>query len=285
MDIRKLAPQTQQTLKRLDFNRDNLISVRELSFAKDRNGQLLGVAPQDQALLKSALNKAKGQAAPIVSLIQEASLPPGVRPPAPLFQETAKPSQAAAAEDDSEDESEKNTGLTLAHRRTAGEGNLQTGGEFSATYALPGLSVDVTADTSSLFRGQDGGVGDVSFNAESRMGALTLSASKEMGPEKGGLKGVSTAAELGLFTGFGLKAELSPALTENRRLGWSALALGSTHQWGGLSLNPKLSFEDTLSKPTYGASLSYEFGSGLRLEAEADSTRNLRVGGGFFTRF
>lgn len=306
MEIRRLSPQSQQTLKRLDFNQDQAVSASELSRLKGRDGNLMGIAPQDQMTLKTALNQAKSPHTLIVSLVDESENPPGYRPPAPLFGERARPDASAgtkspvaaparpvgkpAANDDEDEDDEDSPSsvaagspLQLKARTTIAEGENKLGKEVSAIYQLPGISLGVSADASPLSRGESGDVSNLSFSGEAQFAGVKWGLTHEAGKAKEG--GLTASAEYKLLEGHGLRFETSPTPSRKRPLDWSSLELGSSHQFGNLNLNPKLIFDSGTARPAYGGSLSYELGGGLRFEAEADSRRNLRLGGGYFTRF
>lgn len=90
MDIRQLSPQTQRTLSKMDFNRDQQLSTRELELIKNIPS-VQGIAPKDLALIQEALKKSKGPEQIIVKLVED-DLPPGYTKPEPIFREKpAKP--------------------------------------------------------------------------------------------------------------------------------------------------------------------------------------------------
>lgn len=308
MELKRLAPQTQQTLRRLDFNRDDAISASELGRLKGQNGQLIGVAPQDQLSLKTALKQAKSPNTLIVALVDEAELPPGLKPSAPLFGERARPDAAGAKpagkgpataihakpapakaaddEDDSADDPPETSvsggGLSLSASTKPGEAGKGLSREVSADYQLGGLSLNMTADANPLARGEDGTLQDLSFSGETQLGNLKLGLAHSGGNRADA--GISASAEYGLIEGHGLRLEASPASSRKHPLGYSSLEVGSSHQLGNFSVNPKLTFEEGERRPTYGGGISYEL-NGLRFNAEADNKLNLKVGAGFFTRF
>jgi hypothetical protein len=87
MEIKSFTPQTQRFLARMDYNQDDKLSARELGIlAKIPSAP--GIDPKDLLTIQAELKKAKGPETIIVSLVDEASLPPGYKPPAPIFSET-----------------------------------------------------------------------------------------------------------------------------------------------------------------------------------------------------
>lgn len=97
MDIRQFSPQTQRTLSRMDFNRDDKLSARELEWLKNIPSSPT-IDQKDLALIQAELKKAKGPEQIIVSLVDDANPPLGYKKPEPLFQEAkAKPSADTAA--------------------------------------------------------------------------------------------------------------------------------------------------------------------------------------------
>ncbi len=96
MDIRRFTPQTQQTLSKMDFNRDQQLSTRELSLLA-KMPEVKGIDPKDLALIQDALKKSKGPEQIIVKLVDD-DLLPGIKAPEPLFREKgAKPAKSEVA--------------------------------------------------------------------------------------------------------------------------------------------------------------------------------------------
>lgn len=95
MDIRQFSPQTQRTLSKMDFNRDQQLSTRELDVLKNMPS-VPGIAPKDLAQIQEALKKSKGPEQIIVKLVED-DLPPGYKNPEPVFREkAAKPATPPA---------------------------------------------------------------------------------------------------------------------------------------------------------------------------------------------
>lgn len=86
MDIKSFTPQTQRFLARMDYNQDEKLSARELGvLAKIPSAP--GIDPKDLLTIQAELKKAKGPETIIVSLVDEATLPPGYKAPTPIFSE------------------------------------------------------------------------------------------------------------------------------------------------------------------------------------------------------
>ncbi|MGV3524062.1 MAG: hypothetical protein ACO1RX_07555 [Candidatus Sericytochromatia bacterium] len=98
MDIRSFTPQTQRTLARMDTNRDNQLSVRELGSLKNVPS-VPGIAPKDLAVIQASLTQTTGPSQIIVPLVDDQPLAPGVSAPAPLFRErpAARPAATSPA--------------------------------------------------------------------------------------------------------------------------------------------------------------------------------------------
>src|SRR3990167_4341766 len=96
MEIKSFTPQTQRFLARMDYNQDDQLSARELGIlAKIPSAP--GIDPKDLLTIQAELKKAKGPETLIVSLVDEASLPPGYKPPAPIFSEAPLRQGSSAA--------------------------------------------------------------------------------------------------------------------------------------------------------------------------------------------
>ncbi len=94
MDIKSFTPQTQRFLARMDYNQDDKLSARELGIlAKIPSAP--GIDPKDLLTIQAELKKAKGPETLIVSLVDETTLPPGYKSPAPIFSEATAPRQGS----------------------------------------------------------------------------------------------------------------------------------------------------------------------------------------------
>jgi hypothetical protein len=170
MDIKSFTPQTQSFLARMDYNRDEKLSARELGLLA-KVPSVPGIEPQDLAVIQAELKKAKGPSTIIVSLVDEAHLPPGYKSPEPLFSE-GSPAQASgtkirtkAVKSDTTGDSagaKKKGGLkadaspfSLKATPKAGKKDGEPGTEVQATAQLGDLKIQGTPsfDSDGLFTG------------------------------------------------------------------------------------------------------------------------------------
>lgn len=307
MDLRKLSPQTQQTLRRLDFNQDQRLSARELNnlTALAKQGQPIpGIAPADQNAVQKALLETPKGAPVIVGLVDDNDL---FSPPAkPLFADSSlsapnrteqrRPGKLVPAAADAtlkvtpkmkaaqEGERGKVEGVTL--QAASPWGNLKLEGKGleaappkgkkqppppsvqSLKPVIPGQPAETEAMPTERF----------DLRGEASLGNLKLKAQGQLDSQQQ-LSNVSTGIEYQVLPGHGLKAQAKPPVGTNASLSWSAVEVGSTHKLGALSLNTKANLDEQGKPSRYGAGVAYEIMPGAQLEAEADSTRNVRVGG------
>lgn len=315
MDFNQLAPQTRRVLQRLDVNRDQRISARELKFVQDREGLLIGVAPEDQTVLREALKNAKAPEVIIVNLVDEQSLPPGYTPPAPLFQEESAqrlprsgsvvPSQSPVqvrfkphAKETRESQGEQQIerldmtmttqlgGLELNQRTTLHAESQQWTGELAARYQMGGLSLRASTDMTPILQGQESRLESVQLTGETQLGQVRLNTTGQLGLTQGRFQTLSTTAEYQVLEGHGIRAQIQAADKSQRGLGWSSMELGSSHQLGsGWRLRSQVRLDESTAQPVYGAGFEYEIRPGLRLEAQADTSGSTQVKAGYKLQF
>jgi hypothetical protein len=207
MEIKSFTPQTQRFLARMDYNQDDKLSARELGvLAKIPSAP--GIDPKDLLTIQAELKKAKGPETIIVSLVDEASLPPGYKPPAPIFSEAPTPRQspatarkapsASAAADsapapsgskESQPFSLKATPKTQPKEAAAAPGvptQLMPGAPREEQ-EITGLDVQSSAQLGDLKL-----QGTNSFNAQGQHSTSKLRASYQMAPSLGLTVGVDT---------------------------------------------------------------------------------------------
>jgi hypothetical protein len=308
MDIRKFSPQTQQTLRRLDFNQDQQLSARELNnlTAIAKQGKPIpGIAPTDQNAVQKALLETPKGAPVIVGLVDDNDL---FSPPAkPLFADPSVSAPKASAEPRrpgkvipaaadatlkvtpkmkaaQEGEPGKVEGVALQATSPWGSLKLEGKGLEAAPPkgkkqppppsvqnfkpVIPGQPAETEAMPTERF----------DLRGEAALGSLKLKAQAQLDAQQQ-LGNVTTGVELQVLPGHGLKAQAKPPVGTNAALSWSAVEVGSTHKLGALSLNTKANLDAQGRPSRYGAGVAYEIMPGAQLEAEADSTRNVRVGG------
>ena len=217
MEIKSFTPQTQRFLARMDYNQDDQLSARELGIlAKIPSAP--GIDPKDLLTIQAELKKAKGPETLIVSLVDEASLPPGYKPPTPIFSEapalrqssgTARKAPSVSAEADSAP-----SGSKEADKKKGKPGPAETQPfslkatpkiqtkEAAATPGVPtqllpgapreeqevtGMDVQSTAQLGDLKL-----QGTNSFNAQGQHSTSKIRASYQMAPSLGLSVGVDT---------------------------------------------------------------------------------------------
>lgn len=218
MEIKSFTPQTQRFLARMDYNQDDKLSARELGIlAKIPSAP--GIDPKDLLTIQAELKKAKGPETIIVSLVDEASLPPGYKPPAPIFSEapalrqgsgTARKAPSASAADSAPapsgaKEAEKKKGKpgpaetqpfslkatpktqTKDPAATPGVPSQLLPGAPREEQEVTGMDVQSTAQLGDLKL-----QGTNSFNAQGQHSTSKIRASYQMAPSLGLTVGVDT---------------------------------------------------------------------------------------------
>lgn len=218
MDIRQFSPQTQRTLSKMDFNRDQQLSTRELDVLKNMPS-VPGIAPKDLALIQEALKKSKGPEQIIVKLVED-DLPPGYKNPEPVFREkAAKPDKQTGAQPSTQPSTQVNAKQTPsqstppatpgtpqspdkpAAKKGAGKAVEQAPVTFKATAkTTPAKGAAHGEPDSKVATGAD-------FQTTARFGAVQLQGTTSVGDEGRSLGGKVSARyepadSMGLEVGF-----------------------------------------------------------------------------------
>ncbi|MGV3526064.1 MAG: hypothetical protein ACO1RX_17725 [Candidatus Sericytochromatia bacterium] len=311
MNIKRLDPLTQQTLRRLDYNQDDQLSAKELSLLKAAlNGPKiasnLGIAPQDRAVIQEALKKATQPDQIVVSLVDEsAELPPGlksaptisgkpapqdVEPPVFSFNTTPKIKQNSADPDDKEltgvdlKAGAQWGGLKLQATTSANDNAEHLGASLSSTYTAGALEIGANADASPLLNGSEAGIERVNLHGQTSLGKVKLRSEGSVSLGSKELESVSATAEIGVAEGHNLRATARPNLADDKNTTWSSVEVGTSHKIGALNLNTKALLNQA-SKEVYGAGVSYDVAPGINLNAQADTERNISFGASMKFKF
>lgn len=126
------------------------------------------------------------------------------------------------------------------------------------------------------------------LNGEVQMGPMKLKSGGKFQDSE--ISNVTVGGEVDVLPGQSVSVQAETLKAGKRgkppTVGWSSVALGTRHRMGSLSLNTKVQLDDkTGLVDKYGGGVSYELLPGFKLNAEADSTANLKFGFGYKTQF